>query len=593
MLKQNKWPILNTLLDLEVLTYEAYALAAHLLNTNEDESCAAFICHLMLAAQKGHVCIEVGQDFVNPAVENVWIGNLDASLLNQIHTLILRGSITCPDSLVGYTIEDASKPICRFHNFFYFQKYWHQEQEWINCLKNMLEAETSLSFNQSDLQQEVYSLQNSQKLLPEQANAILQASKHNLLMICGGPGTGKTYTAGILIKTLWNQLSDQDKKHFRISLAAPTGKAAANLQNSLVKAIGDVSQCRVDKAKTLHALLDIDRHQSYKQPTYSPLPADLILVDECSMIELAVMRKLFMSIKPGARLILLGDPHQLPAVGIGSPFAHLKDFLQNSQVHASKVCELRTCLRSDLKSILELASTIKLGETTASLSLLEKCQDGVECHFMNANVSLNELYAQFIEKTLHYFTHHSCETEKLFTLFNQFRILSPLRKGPLGIDALNQLLMNELLKKTPKDSPLAIPILLTKNDRKLDLVNGEIGVLVKHNKEGIQQGDYVLFPAKEGDQPFRKIPALLLSSYDYAYCLSVHKSQGSEFKHVLLVLPQGSEIFGREGLYTAVTRAQNHIQLWAERETLIQTIQRSSERVSAFSLRMNYKATET
>lgn len=584
-LMRTNWPTLNKLFELGSLPYEAYALADSMLGPYQSEAAAAFICHLMLAAQKGHLCIEVDNTSLRPAPQDTWLSENGKILANEFTQLILQGVLEYPNDL---STDDQTKPICRFGDFFYLQKYWQQEKGWIDCLKRALTSSEPVSFDHLGIQQEAAALLNSKKLLPEQANAILEASKHSLVLICGGPGTGKTYTAGLLIKTLLNYLPEKNKEQFRISLAAPTGKAAANLQNSLNKALGTIQNYKIDKAKTLHALLEINPRQKYQKRTYSPLAADLILVDECSMIDLNLMTRLFMALKPGARMILLGDHHQLPAVGIGSPFAHLKAYLQSLPEHASKVCEFKTCLRSDLKGILDFASAIKEGNSKEALNLLRHSIQGVECLFMEENQSLTVLYNRFVEKTVPYFSYHtsSFHPETLFSLFNQFRILSPLRKGPLGIETLNQLLFNELIKKAPDNSSFAAPILLTKNDYKLELFNGEIGVLIKHRKEGLHPGDYALFPSKESGEPFRKIPALLLPQFEYAYCLSVHKSQGSEFENVLLMLPPGSETFGREVLYTAVTRAQKHLQLWTTQETLIQTIQRSSQRVSGFFQRM-------
>src|SRR5262249_11532711 len=155
------------------------------------------------------------------------------------------------------------------------------------------------------------------------------------------------------------------------------------------------------------------------------------------------------------------------------------------------------------------------------------------------------------------------EPLELFAKFNQFRILTPFRKGPFGYEALNALCHKNLAKTLRLGERSVIPIIVVATDYGLELFNGEVGILVCHHKvnefSAFQKGDYALFPGnslEKAGQSMRQIPAILLPKFEYAYCLSVHKSQGSEFERVLLLLPEGSEIFGREVLYTGVTRAR-------------------------------------
>jgi len=140
-------------------------------------------------------------------------------------------------------------------------------------------------------------------------------------------------------------------------------------------------------------------------------------------------------------------------------------------------------------------------------------------------------------------------------------------------------------KLSERGKPFIAPIIITKNDYRLDIFNGEVGLLVRahfqhtHKELELTSHDYALIVGKDGE--IRSIPALLLPAFEYAYCLSVHKSQGSEFNHVLLLLPEGSEVFGREVLYTAATRARQKLDLWATQSILESTIKRKSYRLSA------------
>ncbi|CCB85040.1 MULTISPECIES: exodeoxyribonuclease V subunit alpha [Parachlamydia] len=581
------WSTLNALLELEILPYEAYAVAKL---SVEHEAPAAFICHLLLSTQNGHLCTRIKQDVVSPSIDEVWIGEPHQKEL--IEPLLLH-LLDLVKEAVQKRSDDLSQIIYRREHAYYLQKHWQQETLWINCVKKVL-MPANQWIDSDAIQTEVSHLIDNQKLLPEQAQAILKAAQQNLLLICGGPGTGKTYTAGQLIKTLWNHLPPEKQKTFQIALAAPTGKAASNLQNSLAKATENLPNWEIPKAKTLHALLNIIPYKYAKKRSFSPLAADLILIDESSMIDLPMMIQLFSSLKPSAKLILLGDHHQLPAVGIGSPFRDLRTYMQNKSEYADQVVELKTCLRAELKGILDFAETVKSGDASGALTLLENAHlQGIEKVFLDEKMSLSNFYTFFLEKTAPFFSFDNIQNrspEELLTVFNRVRILSPLRKGPFGIETLNHLLLERFMQNHSTLSPFVAPILLTKNDHKSELFNGEIGVLVRLQKnEGLQPGDYALFPckAKDGSETIRRIPALLLPQFEYAYCLSVHKSQGSEFDQIFLMLPSGSEVFGREILYTAVTRAKKYLQIWTDPNTFTMTLKQTSKRLSSFVERMD------
>ena len=329
-------------------------------------------------------------------------------------------------------------------------------------------------------------------LTEEQEAAIQTALMHSISIITGGPGTGKTHLAKVLSQTIPG----------RVVLTAPTGKAAARLQQ-----VGSHAT-----SGTLHAILGIrSRRDFLKEGSY--LPADLVIVDECSMIDATLFSYLLGSIPQGTRVVLMGDADQLPAVGSGSFFADLVDILPTTR--------LTTCMRSQQKKILELAEAIRSGNADEVVARLEPW-DG-----------------EWKER--------SC-------------ILSCMREGPFGVNTLNQ-----KFKSDPA------PIIITRTNYDIGLYNGETGVLMK---------DHALFPNN------RKIPIEKLPEYEYAYALSVHKSQGSEFDHVVILVPKGSEVFGREVLYTAVTRARHSVTLSGDVDTIRQTVLSSSRKISGLRARL-------
>jgi exodeoxyribonuclease V alpha subunit len=327
-------------------------------------------------------------------------------------------------------------------------------------------------------------------LSDEQDLAVTTSLSHTLSIITGGPGTGKTFTAQHIINSCTG----------RIILAAPTGKAAARLKEKNPSL----------PAKTLHALLNLFDTKT------SPINADLIIVDECSMMDAKMMARLLAAVPTGCRLVLMGDPDQLPSIEGGSFFNDMIDLVPTSR--------LTKCFRSDSAQVLALADAVKRGDE----------------EFVASQITpWDESYAEGAI------------------------ILSCIREGPFGVNTLNQ--------KFAKEHRSHRPIIITKNDPDLELYNGDLGIL--HNTQ-----------ATFSNRTFNTCD---LPPYEYAFCLSVHKSQGSEFDHVVIIAPFGSDIFGKEILYTAITRAKKSVKLCGDPPTILQALRTSSKKRSG--LRLTYK----
>jgi exodeoxyribonuclease V alpha subunit len=353
----------------------------------------------------------------------------------------------------------------------------------------------------------------------EQKDAILQALKTPVAFITGGPGTGKTYTAGLFVKTLLSEAS------LRVVLAAPTGKAAANLAKSIQRALGK----SID-TKTLHALLQL-RPLAYAAETQA-LPYDLVIVDESSMVDARLFEKLLASMETGTRLLFLGDVNQLPPVEPGAPFAE----------YAEGTSCLTTCLRTELQSIITLAKLVSEQKASDAISFLQNASS-------SSGISLTLMT--------------DAEMEKMVTTqvaYEKVRLLTPMKTGALGTEHINAALFAHFQKKQGKARE--VPIMVLKNDYTLDLSNGQMGMAT---------ADEAFFETENG---VKTIPRILLGSHEVAFCISVHKSQGSEFDEVLLLLPKGSERFGSKMLYTAITRAKSRLTIWSSESVLQDTILR-------------------
>lgn len=410
--------------------------------------------------------------------------------------VLLQGAKTLPDDLKA-TI------VCSENDFWYLRSQWDIEQLFIRHLDRLLKATPRETISIASLQQDL--------LNQEQKEAIEKALVNPLTLICGGPGTGKTFTAAVLIQLL--------SKHGRNSIfaGAPTGKAAANLREKLS------SFCPVE---TVHQLLK-------KKTLFN---ADCIIIDEGSMLGAQVFAQLLAQVPTGSRLILLGDPDQLPPVETGAFFADL------SRLPHIPRADLKTCLRTDLREIVEMAACVKAGKMITHEPLPDKV--------------IQLLFDRLIirgEKPL---------------------ILSPIRHGFHGVDTLNRALFEKHMAYTRFP---VVPFLITQNDQKRGFFNGDLGQL-----------DFATQEARFSDG--RVVPRFMLPAHEWAYVLSVHKSQGTESDEVILFLPEGAEQFGREMLYTAITRARKKIRVYGNTETITKLLTTKSERLSGLNFSFSGEA---
>lgn len=580
-----RWPRLEKMLSYGCITPLDLAIVRKYAPDCSEEI-AAFICHLSLASRIGHLCIKIKNDTVIPSITDLWVTDGDTQKLSQDEFMQLADMITHGAKEVAFPlVSDHANisvvtPIKKYHSSYCFHKSWSIQTTFLDNLKSLLAHNTpSITIDLNAVNLKLADLQQQQKLLPEQAAAIAKSCQSSFTIITGGPGTGKTYTAGLLIKMIL-EATTHHQKPLNIILAAPTGKAAANLEGSIAKSLSLMSNMPAIPGKTLHQILKINKNRTTDQDVI--LPADIIIVDECSMIDADLMGKLLWSIKPGARLVLLGDKNQLPSVEAGSFFADLTSFL----IDKSHVIELKKCLRSESQEISHCCDGLKEGNAQPLIDLFTNTSNAttVSCLFLPEATNPKDQQRAIIKSILARMASHQndpFDPAYLLNSLNSFRVLTPLRKGPLGSEALNTAIFNAIHKQSPSQHFYAIPIMIVKNDYQQNLFNGEVGILFQHTES--PKDNYAVFQSRNANKPLRKIPAILLPKYELAYCLSIHKSQGSEFDHVMLLLPQGSEAFGREGLYTGATRAKKRLEIWSHPMILESMATRSGLRLSSFS----------
>ncbi|MCZ4323718.1 exodeoxyribonuclease V subunit alpha [Pseudomonas anguilliseptica] len=442
--------------------------------------------------------------------------------------------------------------------------------------------------------------------------AAAQAVRRKLAVISGGPGTGKTTTVVRLLAALLEQPGCEHPggAPLAIGLAAPTGKAAARMAEAIrnAKAQLPVSEAikaaLPDEARTLHRLLG-SRSDSpqVRHHAANPLALDVLVVDEASMVDLALMAKLLDALPPTARLILLGDKDQLCAVEAGAVFAELcegRGFdaqaaseLQritgqqvpvsqpSSQLGDAVVLLTHSHRFAGDSGIGELARRINSGDVAGTLGLLKEERSDLA---WNGQPTPNDLlerldqgYAPYINAA------KSADPAAAFAAFNSFRALCAQREGAWGVAGINEALEARIKRRHQVPSRerwyIGRPVMVRQNDYALGLFNGDIGICL-HTEYGLR----VFFEGEDGYRPFA--PARL-PSHDSAFAMTVHKSQGSEFSEVLLVLPElPSPLLNRSLFYTGITRAKHKVEIWALPARLGEAVVTRAERAAGLAERL-------
>ncbi len=394
-----------------------------------------------------------------------------------------------------------------------------------------------------------------------QREAAVRALANRFLIISGGPGTGKTFTVVKVLLLLLASIGTD----LRIALAAPTGKAAMRLQESISSSAaglslpGDLQDAVPGGASTIHRLLGAKRFSpSFRHNRENPLPYDVVVLDEASMVDLALMAKLVDALPPQCRLILLGDKNQLASVESGAVLADLMAALPANAV------ELKKSYRFD-SGIKHFAEAINSGDSDMAWKVLEG-KEPANVIRMNKDVAQYgaEKYLRFMEAVRTARTEE--EYRELFVILRSFQILCGLRRGRAGVSGVNseieKLLTAEGYDCTNSLWYVGRPVMATRNSYALSIFNGDVGICLPD----LQQPELVKVWFERPDGGLSAILPSRLGSCETVYALTIHKSQGTEIGEVLVLLPEEpSELISRELLYTAVTRAVKRVILASDR----------------------------
>lgn len=518
--------------------------------------------------------------------------------------------------------------------YLYFSRYWFYERQIYSCVsKRHAEGSFQGDGSEVDIAQTLCDLFPSTKDdVPDwQMLAAANTCLNKFSVITGGPGTGKTTTVTRLLTVLLVQ-----NPALKIALAAPTGKAAARLTESIrgakAKLIEQypVAEHIPDDSFTLHRLLawtpDGFRHNLNK-----PLPYDLVMVDEASMVDLPMMASLVEALPEDCRLILLGDKDQLASVEAGSVLADLCDSgvvvngypahgltMQRAQ-QLQQLCrqdgraldlqphvedaaspavdtlmQLRVSYRFNSNSgIGQLASFVNQGDSHQAQRQFEYYADinkfaqlpglygdkSIECQQAESAWTRQVLqgYGDYLNKMM-----AGEDALRVLNAFNNFQLLCAIREGHQGLQGLNDRVLNLLINKGLIEKSdtgrwyAGRPVMVTRNDYELNLFNGDIGITMRVDGEL-----RVCFPDPQDANKVRQILPSRLPDHETAFAMTVHKSQGSEFTDVALVLPDNDNpVITRELIYTGITRAKKSFSIFASDTVLNAGISRRVVRAS-------------
>ncbi|MGE0082991.1 MAG: exodeoxyribonuclease V subunit alpha [Desulfococcaceae bacterium] len=503
------------------------------------------------------------------------------------------------------------KPLVLDHkNRLYLHRYWEYEQHLAELiLKRVADPPESVSLPENIMDLLFPSPETGET--DWQKVAAFAAMTRKFCVISGGPGTGKTTTVARILALLTAQAGE---KKLRIALTAPTGKAAARLQEAIVREkarFGKIIQEDMESgASTIHRLLGyISGSPDFRHNAENPLSADVVVVDEASMVDMALMSKLVQALPEPARLILLGDKDQLTSVEAGyvlgdicdtgnvHPFSQnfcrdLKKFAgQELECKAKgdepEICDCIVQLQKshrfgDATGIQALSQAINEGSSTKAAALLKSGEyPDISWKELPRSRDLGGALKETIIKGYGDYLKNPYNPTAVFRAFDSFRILCALRKGPFGVEEINRLTEQILSAAGIIHASGAWykgrPVLISRNDYHLDLFNGDVGIALPDP----DNGDNIRIFFRGDGNIFRKFNPMRLPEHETVFAMTVHKSQGSEFGRVVLILPdQDSPVLTRELLYTGITRAVSRAEIWGTEEVFSSAVSRNIRRTS-------------
>ena len=606
---------------------------AKLLPENARQSFCTLLLLLYAKRSSGQICLEWHSDLLIKELQSYYLSYVQSQekekqaqeLKDDLETLALSYAQkqinpifqAWNQDLFQDMIGEINKPLVLHENKIYLQRDFRNQQIVEESIKKL--ASHTIKQDWQRLSQvwhdvlEQHPVRNrSKETIPfsnKQKQAIAQALLMPVSIISGGPGTGKTSVAVNLLRLLKHL-----KQLGKFALVAPTGKAGQRLFESVQQGLNSIAhptsddqnlRSQLQSASTLHRLLGYSvKNGHFSRNQFNPLRLNTLIIDEVSMIDLEMMAKLLGACQQGTRLILLGDADQLPPVGAGRPLMHLleyagclnqKDIVQFHQIDPNMFQDMKLGQSSQIQGLGQQKLTESYrqqGESAFIYKLAcrwnqktsdeKKLFEGIhhiqqldehpwqrvslyECDLNHEELlKFTKFWSQNFPKL-----HETQESDTWFEQQFESQVLTLHRQGTWGVLELNKQLANLYLKRK---SLAGARIMITKNDYVHGLYNGDQGLCVQ--KEG------ELHFAFAGEASHRLIKEQELSGWELAYAITVHKSQGSEYEHIAIILPdQISPIFTRSALYTALTRAKKSVLLVGSQRCIPEVLKKSDHQM--------------
>jgi len=558
--------------------------------------------------RQGHVCLDLssvegkellkGENGIEPVVcpeLNTWC--------KQLKETVVVGN---PGEYKPLILDDRSR--------LYLFRYWEYQEKLADSIRRRIH-DTGVDSGIGHLKEELirlFPLGEAEKINWQRVAGFTALTKQ-FCVISGGPGTGKTSIVATILALL---LKQAEPERLRIALIAPTGKAAAKLQEAIrstktkLACPNSIKDEIPEEASTIHRMLGFIPDSPYfRHNAKNTLPVDVVVVDEASMVDLALMSKLIQALPFQARIILLGDKDQLASVEAGAVLGDICDtgtehsfsqgfckdckevtgYTIHTQQNGSPESEIRDCI-IQLEKNYRFGSDSGIGAVSYAVNTgdgdraIKRMKSGVYGDITWKNLPHPNDLPQVIKAPIiqGYGDYVRARNPfEVFQVFERFQILCALREGPFGVAALNilaeQILREERLINPDRRWYPGRPVLITRNDYTLRLFNGDMGIVL--SDPSVNNELRVFFPAIDGT--IKKFHPFRLPEHETVYAMTVHKSQGSEFDKVLLVLPdRESPVLTRELIYTSITRAKKSVEIWGNENVFRTAVSRYIERTS-------------
>lgn len=564
----------------------------------------ALLALAIRAPRIGHVCVDFNEllDAERRALMVLMSldghGDVDTTTVEAVASKLEAALLDSP--LTRQELGSASVAVLD-GRLFYLHRMWMEELHVFNQLSNAM-TEVPRALNAAELVAlDKFFEPGETDEIDYQRLGAERALTSRLTLISGGPGTGKTRTVARTLCALL-QAHPQDEEPLVVRLAAPTGKAASRLAEAIQSEVQTAGldellteQLFAIEPVTIHRLLQMKHDGTFQRNTANPVHADVVVIDESSMVSLSIMNSLLDAIDPSTRLILVGDPYQLASVDAGAVFGDIVRGVSasSSAEGASSLVVLQRTHRFSSESVTaQLAAAVVQGNSTEALSILGDHGEHstTEVRWLPDEGAMgpqgisSSLIGQeaikhakvVIEAALEQRTH-----DALHELAG-FKLLCGTRHGERGMHAWNRAI-EAALKKEYRDLIrgewyVGRPVIMNRNDYQLNLFNGEVGVTV-----ATDDGVKVAF---QDDDDIRLIDPILLTDVESQWAMTIHKSQGSEYRHAVVILPEPpSQILTRELLYTGLTRAKPQVTIAASATSVQLSIDTPVRRASGLTRR--------